>query len=178
MRIFRRRNPYRLVPIHPSNAVNKDWAILLEATTIIGTRAKKLRVASAKQQKNVVRRFGLSHRKTFLVIEEYNPRIHILLFCPQLYMFDQGGRLSPLEGEEIGRFIAEALAQKTPLRCPWYDPRYGVPADSLLNEPMPSDYDTLVVEPVLSPPTIPEAVGDQGVFPSLNAPSVDNRPAS
>jgi hypothetical protein len=155
-----------------------DWAIVLEATTIIGRRAKKLRVASATQHKHIVQRFTLSHRKTFLVVEEYNPRIHILLFCPQLYRYDPAGRLTPLEGEEIGWFIAEALAQKAPLRCPWYEPLHAVPADQVLNEPMLTDYDTLVVEPALSPPIIPAAVKHPGLFPSLNAPSVDNQPAN
>jgi hypothetical protein len=174
MRILRRRNPYRLVPIHPSNAVNNHWAVLLEASTIIGTRAKKLRVASATQRKEVVRRFTLNHRKTFLVVEEYNPRIHILLFCPQLYQYDQAGRLSPLDGEEIGRFIAEALEQKAPPKCPWYNPLHATPVDAVLNEQMPSEYDTLVIEPALSPPLAPTAIDRQGVLTRLNAPSVDD----
>jgi hypothetical protein len=174
MRILRRRNPYRLVPIHSSYAVNNDWAILLEASTIIGTRVKKLRVASVTQQKKVVQRFTLYRRKTFLVVEEYNPRIHILLFCPQLYQYDQAGRLSPLEGEEIGRFIAEALEQKAPLKCPWYNPRRATPVEAVLGEQMLSEYDTLVIEPALSPPIAPAAVDHQGNLPRLNAPGVDN----
>lgn len=178
MRVLKHRNPYRLVPIHPSNAFNKDWAILLEATTIIGTRANKLRVASATQQKNFVQRFTLSHRKTFLIVEEYNPRIHILLFCPQLYQYDEAGRLSPLEGEEIGRFIAQALAQKAPLRHPWYNPLHAVPAEPVLNEPMLSDYDTLVVEPALSAPIVPAAVEHQELVPSFNASGADDLPAN
>lgn len=173
MRILRRRNPYRLVPIHPSNAVNNHWAILLEASTIIGTRSGKLRVASATQQKNVVQRFTLNRRKIFLVIEEYNPRIHILLFCPQLYQYDQAGRLRALEGEEMGRFIAEALEKKAPLKCPWYNPLHATPAEAVLNEQMPSEYDTLVIEPALSPPIVPAAVDRQEGLPRLNAPSVD-----
>jgi hypothetical protein len=174
MRILRWRNPYRLVPIHPSNAVNNHWAILLEASTIVGARAKKLRVASATQQKKVVQRFTLNHRKTFLVIEEYNPRIHVLLFCPQLYQYDQSGRLSPLDGEGIGRFIAEALEQKAPPKRPWYNPLHATPIEPVLNEQIPSEYDTLVIEPALSPPIVPSAVDHQGGLPRLNAPSVDD----
>jgi hypothetical protein len=163
-----------LVQIHPSNAINDHWAILLEASTIIGTRAKKLRVASATQQKMVVQRFTLNHRKTFLIIEEYNPRIHILLFCPQLYQYDQAGRLSPLEGEEIGRFIADALEQKAPPKCPWYNPLHATPVEAVLNEQMPSEYDTLVIEPALSASIVPAAVDHQEVLPRLNAPGVDD----
>jgi hypothetical protein len=174
MRILRWRNPYRLVPIHPSNAVNNHWAILLEASTIVGARAKKLRVASATQQKKIVQRFTLNQRKTFLVIEEYNPRFHVLLFCPQLYQYDQAGRLSPLDGEGIGRFIAEALEQKAPAKCPWYNPLHATPVEAALNEQMPIEYDTLVVEPALSPPLVPSAVDHQGSRPRLNAPSVDH----
>jgi hypothetical protein len=48
----------------------------------------------------------------------------------------------------------------------------------VLNEPMLSDYDTLVVEPALSPPIIPATVEHQGAFPSLNAPGVDNQSAN
>jgi hypothetical protein len=167
-----------LVPIHPSNAVNKDWAILLETNTIIGTPVKKLRVARATQQKNVVRRFTWSHRKTFMVVEEYNPRIHILLFCPQLYQYDQAGRLRPLEGDEIGTFIAQALAQKTSLKCPWYNPAHAVPTEPALNEPMLSDYDTLVVEPALSPSIVPAVVERPGPVPSLNVSGADKLPAN
>lgn len=147
--------------------MNNDWAILLEGTTIIGTRADKFRVVSATQQKNVVHRFTLWHRKTFLVIEEYNPRIHILLFCPQLYQYNQADRLSPLGGEEIGRFVAQALAQKAPLRHPWYNPLQAMPAEPVLNEPMLNDYDTLVVEPAPSIPLIPATVEHQGLVPRL-----------
>jgi hypothetical protein len=163
-----------LVPIHPSNAVNNHWAILLEASTIVGTRTKKLRVASATQQKKVVQRFTLNRRKTFLVIEEYSPRIHILLFCPQLYQYDQAGRLSPLNGEEIGRFIAEALEQKAPPKCPWYNPIHATPVEGVLSVQMPSEYDTLVIEPALSPPIVPNAVDHQAALPRLHAPSVDD----
>jgi hypothetical protein len=186
MGILRQRNPYRLVPIHPSNAFNKDWAVLLEATTIVGPRANKFRVSSATQEKNVVQRLAWSrgetflagsHRRTFMVIEDYNPRIHVLLFCPQLYQCDQTGRLSPLNGEEIGRFIAQALAQKAPQRHPWYNPLHAVPTEPVFNEPMPGDYDTLVVEPALSAPLVPAAVEHQDLIPSLNAHSVESLPA-
>jgi hypothetical protein len=173
MGVLRWRNPHRLVPIDPSNVANGDWAILLEATTIIGSRTKVLRVATTTQQKRIVQRFTLSGPKTFLIIEEYNPRIHILLFCPQLYQYDQSGRLIPLGGDEIGKFIAQALAKKVPLRCPWYGPAHASPIQPLLSEPMSGEYDTLVVEPALSASIVPAEVEHQSAVPSLNAPTLD-----
>ena len=48
-------------------------------------------------------------RKHFLVLEGYDPRIHALYYCPQLYKYDGEKRLVPLEGEEIGRLVAKAV---------------------------------------------------------------------
>ena len=47
MSIFRRKVPIHYIPVHPDNIKKKDWIILLEAGTIVGTSAEKLRVALA-----------------------------------------------------------------------------------------------------------------------------------
>ena len=45
MGLFRRKVPTHYIPIHAHNVSAKDWVILLEAGTIVGPSAEKLRVA-------------------------------------------------------------------------------------------------------------------------------------
>jgi hypothetical protein len=47
----------------------------------------------------------------FLVLEAYDPRIHALYYCPQLYRYDGDKRLAPLEGEEIGKLVAQTVGR-------------------------------------------------------------------
>ena len=47
MGLFRRNVPIHYIPVHPDNIAKKDWIILLEAGTIVGPSAEKLRVALA-----------------------------------------------------------------------------------------------------------------------------------
>jgi hypothetical protein len=103
MDLFRTRTHAHLVPIHPKNAKSKDWVILLEASTIVGPSPDRLRVASTTQEKKVVWRFKSRWSQPFLVVDGYDPRIHVLYFCPQLYKFDGDNKLVPLPGEEIGK---------------------------------------------------------------------------
>src|SRR5580704_9999568 len=42
---FRRKPSHDLVPIHPDDSSSKDWAILLEAGTIVGPSPRRIRVA-------------------------------------------------------------------------------------------------------------------------------------
>ena len=103
---FRRKLSNDLVPVHPDNTSNNDWVILLEAGTIIGPTPQRIRVARWMQEKKIVKKYDMFLRtKYFIVVEGYNPRIHALYFCPQLFRHDSG-RLVPLEGEEVGLFIA------------------------------------------------------------------------
>ena len=147
MSIFRRKVPRHLVPIHPDNAKNKDWIILLEAGTIVGSSPERLRVARSMQERKIVKRYDISLRaRHFLVVEEYNPRIHALFFCPQLYRYDSEKKLVPLQGEEIGRFIAQAVEGRITERRPWYGPLEKFPAQPLINIPLISEFDTVVVE--------------------------------
>jgi hypothetical protein len=123
MGIFRRRVPNNYIPIHPDNLRKKDWAILLEAGTIIGPSPDKLRVASATLEKRIVKKYNIFLRKQhFLVVDDYDLQIHAVYFCPQLYKSDSEGNLFPLEGEEIGKLIAQSLQDGVIEKQPWYDP--------------------------------------------------------
>src|SRR5260370_38369719 len=102
MGIFRRKVPRHYVPIPPENIAKKDWIVLLEAGTIIGPSAEKLRVALATLERTVVTKYNIFlKKKHFLVLEGYDPRIHALFFCPQLYKFDADNKLVALAGDEI-----------------------------------------------------------------------------
>jgi hypothetical protein len=98
-----------LIPINPDNVVSNDWIILLEANTIVDSSGE-LRVARTTKERKIVKRFRSFRLRPFLVVDGYDPRIHTLYFCPQLYKHDEHGRLVPLEGDEIGRLLAKALA--------------------------------------------------------------------
>ena len=109
MGLFRRKVPLHLVRVHPDNVRSKDWLILLEAGTIVGPSPERLRVARATLEKKLVKRYNLLFRaKHFLDVEGYDPRIHAVFFCPQLYKYDSDKKLVPLQGEEIGRLVAHS----------------------------------------------------------------------
>jgi hypothetical protein len=154
MNIFGRQNPHHLIPIHPDNATNSDWIILLEAGTIVGPSAERLRVARTTQEHKVVKKFRALQTQHYLFVDGYDPRIHALFFCPQLYKYDGDDRLVPMQGEEIGRFIAQALDHRTPARRPWYDPLEKLPNEPVITGTMLDEYDTLLVEPPTRRPAI------------------------
>jgi hypothetical protein len=148
MGIFRRKVPSHYIRIHPDNITKKDWIILLEAGTIVGATSEKLRVARATLERKIVRKYNIFLRsERFLVLDGYDPRIHVLYFCPQLYRFDTDGKLVALEGEEIGKLVAQAVQDGVVEKQPWYEP-----SDRLPNQPvitttaMPTDFDTVVVD--------------------------------
>src|SRR3954470_24564026 len=123
MGIFRRKVPAHYIPIHPDNIAKKDWIILLEAGTIVGPAEDKLRVALASTDRNFVRKYNIFLRaQHFLVLEGYDPRIHALYFCPQLYRYDSDNKLVALEGEEIGSLLAQSLQDGVVEKKPWYEP--------------------------------------------------------
>src|SRR5271154_3183368 len=93
MGIFRRKVPRHYVPIDAENVAKKDWAILLEVGTIVGEPHEKIRVAVATLDKKIVTKHNIFLRKSyFLVLDGYDPRIHALYFCPQLYKHEKDGR--------------------------------------------------------------------------------------
>ena len=146
MDVFRKRAPSNLIPISPDNATSKDWVVLLEAGTIVGPSHVKLRVALSTLEKKVVKRYGpLLNVKHFLDVEGYDPRIHAVYFCPQLYKYDPDNKLVPLQGDEIGEIIAQTLVRGVNERRPWYEPSEKLPNQPIINAPT-DEFDSLVVE--------------------------------
>ncbi|MFY9836692.1 MAG: hypothetical protein WAK55_09505 [Xanthobacteraceae bacterium] len=146
MGVFRNKAPSHLIPIDADNAASKDWVILLEAGTIVGPSPDRLRVARSTLEKKIVRRYEpLLNVKHFLELEGYDPRIHAVYFCPQLYKYDPDKKLVPLQGDEIGKLIAQALASGVKERRPWYEPSEKLPNQPIINTPA-NEFDTLVVD--------------------------------
>jgi hypothetical protein len=147
MGIFRRATPNNLVPIHQDNAASKDWVVLLEAGTIVGPSPERLRIARTTQERKVVKRYNIFLRaKLFLDVEGFDPRIHAVYFCPQLYKYDSEKKLIPLQGEEIGRLIAHALEGGIKDRRPWYEPSEKLPDQPAIGAQLQTEFDSLVVE--------------------------------
>jgi hypothetical protein len=147
MGIFRRKVPSHYIRIHPDNLQKNDWIILLEAGTIVGPTTEKLRVARATLERKIVRKYNIFLRsERFLVLEGYDPRIHALYFCPQLYRFDSDNKLVALEGEEIGKLVAQAVQAGVVEKQPWYEPSEKLPKHPVITTTaMPTDFDTVVV---------------------------------
>ncbi|HEY1364253.1 MAG TPA: hypothetical protein VGF60_18570 [Xanthobacteraceae bacterium] len=147
MGLLRRKVPPHLIPIHPDNAAKKDWVILLEAGTIVGPSLEKLRVARSTLERKVVRKYNVFLRpRHYLVVEGYDPRIHVLYFCPQLYRYDVDNRLVPLHGDEIGKLIAQSLEGGVVERRPWYEPLDKMPGQPIIEGGLQAEFDTVVVE--------------------------------
>src|SRR6202158_4951103 len=147
MGLFRRKVPSHLIPIHPDNATSKDWVILLEARTIIGPSPERLRVARATQERKIAKKYNVWLRaEHFLVVEGYDPRIHAVYFCPQLYKYDSEKKLVPLQGDDIGRLVANALEDGIVERRPWYEPAENWPDQPIISTPLQKEFDTLVVD--------------------------------
>lgn len=158
MALFRRHDRRDLLPVHPDNVRNTDWVILLEANTIVDGSGDRLRVARAAQAREIIKSRWPFGPRFYLFVEGYNPRIHFVVFCPQLYKHDRAGRLTPLRGTEIGQFIARALNDKANPRPPWYGLPDKVPDQPIINETLLNEYDSLLAEPTLVPRLPPAAI--------------------
>lgn len=146
MGLFRRKVPSHYIPIHPDNITKNDWIIILEAGTIIGPSTEKLRVASASMDREIVKKYNIFLRpQHFLVLEGYDPRIHALFFCPQLYKFNSDNKLVALEGEEIGKLVAQAVQGGVVEKQPWYEPSEKLPNQPIITAAMQTEFDTVVV---------------------------------
>ena len=145
MSIFGRQRG-TLVPIHADNAKTRDWLVLLEAATVIGQQRDKLRVALTTQERKLVKKRRLFRKSEyFLVIDGYDPRIHALYFCPQLYK-NENGSLVPLDGPEIGQLMAQALEGGAIEKPPWYEPADSVPKGPVIKDAPRMELDSLVVD--------------------------------
>jgi hypothetical protein len=147
MDLLQRKLPRHLIAIHPDNATSKDWIILLEAGTIVGPSPEKLRVARSTLERKVVTKYDLFLQpKHYLVVDDYDPRIHAVYFCPQLYKYNDEKNLVPLHGEEIGKLIARALEKGIKQGLPWYEPAAQLPDEPIITASMEPELDSLVVE--------------------------------
>jgi hypothetical protein len=135
-----------LVPLHPDNANTRDWLVLLEAATIVGHQRDKLRVAlTTQERKQIKKRKFFGKTEEFLVVDGYDPRIHALYFCPQLYK-NEDGQLVPLSGQEIGELMARALEGGAIEKPPWYGPSEGAPKEPVIKGNPDMNFDSLVVD--------------------------------
>ncbi|HLH98834.1 MAG TPA: hypothetical protein VKW08_27295 [Xanthobacteraceae bacterium] len=147
MGLFRRSVPQHYVEIHPDNLHSRDWIILLEAGTIVGNPDQRLRVALATTERKVVTKYNiLLRKKHFLVLDGYDPRIHALYFCPQLYRLDSDNTPVALSGEEIGKLVAQSIRDGIREKAPWYGPSDGLPKDPIVAPGSKPTFDTLVVK--------------------------------
>jgi hypothetical protein len=147
MSIFHRKMPNHFIRINPNNATNKDWLVLLEAGTIVGPSPGKLRVARSTQERKVVKKYNLRlQAEYYLDLEGYDPRIHAVYFCPQLYKYDSEKKLVPLYGEEIGKLIAQALESGINERRSWYVPSDDLPTEPAITGSIEPELDALVVD--------------------------------
>src|SRR5262249_45854853 len=104
-------------------------------------------VARSTLERKIVKKYKfMGKAKHFLVLEGYDPRIHAVFFCPQLYKYDSEKKLMPLEGEEIGRLIAHAVEGGIAERRPWYDPSEELPDRPIIDAQMNMEFDTLVAD--------------------------------
>jgi hypothetical protein len=147
MGLFRRKVPRHLIRVHPDNTRSKDWLIMLEAGTIIGPSPERLRVARATQERTIIKKYNVLLRaEHFLLVEGYDPRIHAVYFCPQLYKYDSDKKLVPLQGDEIGKLIAHALEGGITERRPWYEPSEKLSDRPVIDAPADTEFETLVVD--------------------------------
>jgi hypothetical protein len=147
MGIINRKVPRHYIPIHPDNIPTKDWIVLLEAGTIVGRSGEKLRVATATLERKIVTRYNIFLRKKhFLVLDGYDPRIHALYFCPQLYKLDSDNKPVALDGEEIGKLLAQSVRDGVVDRQPWYEPSETLPREPRIAGTTKTNFDSLIVE--------------------------------
>jgi hypothetical protein len=146
MGMFRRKVPRHYIPIHPDNIASTDWIILLEAGTIVGPSAEKLRVATATLERKIVKKYNALLRKQhFLVLDGYDPRIHTLYFCPQLYKVNSDNKLVPLEGEEIGKLVAQSVRDGVVEKRPFYEPEEASPGKPIDATNVSHHFDSLTI---------------------------------
>ena len=159
MGMFRRKVPMHYVGIHPHNLRKNDWIIVLEAWTIVGPSPERLRVAKATTDRKIVTKYNVFLRKRhYLVLEGYDPRIHALYFCPQLYRYNSDHKLVPLEGEEIGQLLVRSVQDGVAGQHPWYEPMDSLRAQPIISPALKDEFDSLVVEtPVSRPASRPHA---------------------
>src|ERR1700753_3419138 len=146
MSFFARTTRANLVPIHADHTKTRDWVVLLEASTIVGQERDKLRVALTTQERKLAKKRKLfGNTQHYLVVDGYDPRIHALYFCPQLYK-NEDGALVPLSGLEIGQLMAQALEGGAVKKAPWYGSSDSTPKEPIIKGTAEMEFDSLVVD--------------------------------
>ena len=144
--MFRRKVPRHYIPIHPDNIASSDWIILLEAGTIVGPSAEKLRVAAATLERKIVKKYNaFLRRQHYLVLDGFDPRIHTLYFCPQLYKLSSDNKLVPLEGDEIGKLVAQSVRDGVVEKRPFYEPEEASPGKPIDATNVSDHFDSLTI---------------------------------
>jgi len=90
-------------------------------------------------------------------LDGYDPRIHAIYFCPQLYK-KEDGELVALSGPEIGQLMAQALQGGAIEKPPWYEPADSASEDPVIGSGPEMELDSLVVEAPQSKITRPAAL--------------------
>src|SRR5260370_25502551 len=85
----------------------------------------------------------------FLVLEGYDPRIHALYYCPQLYKYGGDKTLVPLEGEEIGKLVSQAVQNGVVENQPWFPPSEMLPRAFFVNDTSTTEIYTLSLHDAL-----------------------------
>jgi hypothetical protein len=120
---------------------------MLEAATIVGRGRDKLRVALTTQERKLFKKRRVFRQSQhYVVIDGYDPRIHAIYFCPQLYKKDENGQLVALSGPEIGQLMAHALEGGAIEKPPWYEPFDGSPEKPVISSGPEMELDSLVVD--------------------------------
>ncbi len=146
MGLFKRHVPRHYIPIHPDNVATRDWIVLLEAGTIVGRSSEKLRVATATLERKIVTKYNIFLQKRhYLVVDGYDPRIHALYFCPQLYKLDSDNKPVALDGDEIGKLLAQSVRDGVVEKRPWYEPSDTLPHEPIITTSTKTSFDSLVV---------------------------------
>jgi hypothetical protein len=98
-------------------------------------------------ERKVVTKYNIFlKKKHFLVLEGYDPRIHALYFCPQLYKLDSDNKPVALDGDEIGKLLAQSVRDGVVERQPWYEPSDTAPREPIIAATTKTNFDSLIVE--------------------------------
>jgi hypothetical protein len=107
---------------------------------------EKLRVAVATQERKIVKKYNAFLRKQhFIVLEGFDPRIHTLYFCPQLFQLNSENKLIPLDGEEIGKLVAQSVRDGVLDKRPWYEPSDAAPGKPIDPNNVKDHFESLAV---------------------------------
>jgi hypothetical protein len=79
------------------------------------------------------------------VLDGFDPRIHTLYFCPQLYKLSSDNKLVPLEGDEIGKLVAQSVRDGVVEKRPFYEPEEASPGKPIDATNVSDHFDSLTI---------------------------------